>query len=585
MKKEQILKVLKKYGFYSLNRAPYLYEKNGEVGVYFVWPNIHYGILERVLFFTDEQSLEEEVYKYWWFLNNKKKLAIEVLFDNYESLSPQITYRYKNTILTIDQMKDFDQKNMIIDHDAIVKKKQLLRTANILIMILREKFKLQNETYFKVVELQDTLKQLTNAFYKKLNQYNKSDEEVSETYELLIDDTDESENLTNTLYSELSLLNSVEEIRNFIKTLFGYLQNIDMSEIHLQNVYLLNRYPFEIDDMRKKIDILDNALAIKKKIFKSKQNVLELLKEIDLNSQCKKMININIYIDQEKQRIQEKYENCNQIEENILGDYLLEFEKMNIEVPDLIESSNYTMPLTKENVLHSLKLSYEKLNKKEKSACHIAASFLGECLNDLSEISFDTEYSISDVISQLVLKKKSDYFNEVFHLLDHYLNAKIRVKYFSILKIDSFEHFIESLLNTLHILHQINIKLDSTFIGYFNNMEKEIIPLHLKNYSYIEQSKSYIAYVEPNVSIFYSPIQIVKPLDIIENEELVLRENEIVFLLKEKISIETKEEKIAVKKYEKDGIEKKKNFVVVTNMKEKNKCIYYENRITAKESE
>ena len=39
---------------------------------------------------------------------------------------------------------------------------------------------------------------------------------------------DESDDLTNTLYNELSVLETIEEIRVFIKTLFDYLINIDM---------------------------------------------------------------------------------------------------------------------------------------------------------------------------------------------------------------------------------------------------------------------------------------------------------------------------------------------------------------------
>ena len=89
----------------------------------------------------------------------------------------------------------------------------------------------------------------------------------------------------------------------------------------------------------------------------------------------------------------------------------------------------------------------------------------------------------------------------------------------------------------------------------------------------------------PKVSVFYSPVQIVKPLDIIENEELVLRENELVFLLKHIIKIETKVDKIAVRKYEKDKVVKKKDFIVIMDMKEKKKCTDFEDAITSIEGE
>lgn len=584
LKKEQILKVLKKYGFYSLNRAPYLYQNKDEIGVYFIWPNVHYGNLERVLFFNDEETLDEEVYKYWWFLNNKNKIDIIVEFDNYKEINPKVFYKVDGILLTASMMKNYG-KEKLVDEATIIKKKQLMRTANILIIILREKFKLQNETYFRVIELQETLKQLTNAYNKKLNQYNKSKEEISESYELLMDENDESEKLANTLYDELASLEAIEDIRNFMESMFSYLINIDSSEIHLQNVYLLNRYPFEIDDMKKKIEILDNALKVKKKLFKSKQNIPDLLKEVDDNSQCRKMINVNLYIEKEKKRIEEKYENCEHIDENVLGDYLLNFEKMDIEVPEMIEATNQSLCFSKEELIVTLKSYYEKLTKKEKSACHVATSFLGECLNSLADIKSLEELTTNEIISQLVLKKQLERFNEAFQFLDNYLNAKIRVKYLSVLKIDSFETFIESLVSVLHILDQIKIKLEHAFVGYYNNKNRELIPLYLKNMCYFEQRTSYIVNILPNVPIYYSPVQIIKPLDIVDNEELVVRENDVVFLMKHKVNIQTKTDKISVVKYEKDKVVKKKDFIAIMDMKEKSTCIYYEDMISSIESE
>lgn len=169
LKKEQILKILKKYGFYSLNRAPYLYQNKEDAGVYFVWSNKHYGNLERVLYFQEEESLEEEVFKYYWYLNHKSKLTIEVEFDNYEVLNPTVFYKYNGTVLTSQLMKNFNEsKDNFEDPKEVLKKKQLLRTANILILVLKEKFKNQNETYNKVEEMSEKLKKLTNTYNKKL---------------------------------------------------------------------------------------------------------------------------------------------------------------------------------------------------------------------------------------------------------------------------------------------------------------------------------------------------------------------------------------------------------------------------------
>lgn len=585
MKKEEILKVLKKYGFYSLNRAPYLYENNDRCGVYFIFPSKHYGNLERVLFFDDEESLEDEIYKYWWFLNHKNELDIEVLFDNYEVLSPKVTYYFKNAELSSFIMKNFatEEKNMI-DDETIHKKKQLLRTANILIQLLQEKLKIQNETYLKVLDLQENLKKLTITFKQKLNLYNKTNETFVENYELLRDDSNESETFIHSLQEELSTLDSILNLKEFIKKVFSCLKEIDKNDIHLQNIYLLDRFPIEIEDIKKKIDILDESLTNKKKIKSKKNNVELLLNEVDTQSACLHLTNVNIYIEQEKNRIEKKYVDCQMIEDEVLGDHLLTLENISIEIPEKLED----LPVDIHNpeiLFADLKSVYEKLSEEEKSACHIASSFLSECLNQLMSIPSVKELSINEIISQLVLKKQIHRFNDAYSHLDHYLNVKIRLNYLKILKVDTFETFIESLLNAIEVLNRVDIKIKHSFVAYYSNKEKNIIPIHLRKICYLEQNESFIAYFKANVSLYYSPIQIVKPLDVLEVSELDVKENETLFMLQNKVKVETKRERIPVVKYKKDKVVKVDDFIVIIEMNENNKCIYYEDFITSLESE
>lgn len=579
LKKEQILKVLKKYGFYSLNRPPYLYQAKEEIGVYFIWPNKHYGNLERVIYFASEDTLEDEVFKYWWFINNKDKVSIEVEFDSYEVLNPKVLYKYRGKILTSSLMKNFyENENNFEDAKGILKKKQLLRTANILILVLKEKIKTQNETYYKVVDLSEELKKVNNEYNKKLKEYQNEKVDEEEAYEILMDDQDESEKLINALFDELALLDTVEEIRGFIDTLFTYFIDLEASEAHLQNIYLLNRYPFEIEDIKKKINVLNEALKTKRKLFKPKQNVMEQILEIENNSQCKKMININLFIEKEKKRVESKYKNRDTIDENVLGDYLMSFEKVSFQVPEMIEMDVSSEELTKEELLKKLKSFYNKLSKKEKSACIVASSFLKDCLNILISKNAINELNTNEVISKLILDNEIDVFNEAYSILDNYINAKIRVKYFSILKINTFETFISSLIEVLHILNNLNFSLENPFYGYYTDKSKGIITLYLKNIFNYNHKTSYIATLI-KAPLYYSPINIVKQLDIIDNNELIERENDTLFLLKDKIDIKSKQEKKVVVKYEKDKIIKRKDYVVISAMKEKTRCDYYEDML------
>ena len=113
--KDDVLSILKKYGYNSLNRAPFLYQEKKKIGIYFVWPHKHYGNLERVLFFDTLEEVEEEVYKYWWFMNNKKKFPILVEFDDYETKSPNVIYTYKGSPLSLDKIKNLQENISYFD--------------------------------------------------------------------------------------------------------------------------------------------------------------------------------------------------------------------------------------------------------------------------------------------------------------------------------------------------------------------------------------------------------------------------------------------------------------------------------------
>ena len=582
LKAEQILKILKKYGFYSLNRAPYLYQNGNELGVYFLLPTKHYGTLERILYFQEASIVEEEIYKYWWYTTNKDKLPVSLELDNFETINPKIIYKYKDTILTRELMQHFyENKDFLITPNEVIKKNQLLRTAQLMIQIVKEKFKLQTETYFKVLEKAEELRNVTNEYHKRLNVLKNEKVQILENCEVLMADQDESEALVDTLQQELNGLDTTPKIREFINTLFAYLLQLEISDAHLQNMYLLNRYPYEIADIKKKIVVLDEALKNKKKLFKIKADVLLNLEKIDTSSECNKMISIESYMEKEKSQIIQKYQNRYTIDENVLGDYLINFENLTIEIPPMIQNTMIE-EFAREDFYKDIRDSYAKLSNKEKSACFVASSYLKDCLNILILKNAQYDVNLNDVISKLILSNQIDLFNDAFVTLDHYFNTKIRVKYFSILNTNSFELFLESLIEVIRILEKINIGLDKSFSGYYNSKEKGIIPLHLKNI-YNTNKFAYVANLLPKVPLYYSPTSIVKVVDVLENTELVERKNETIFLLKNKINIKTQPEKVMVVKYEIENVIKRKDYNLVSKIQEKNRCIYYEDVIYNKE--
>ena len=59
----------------------------------------------------------------------------------------------------------------------------------------------------------------------------------------------------------------------------------------------------------------------------------------------------------------------------------------------------------------------------------------------------------------------------------------------------------------------------------------------------------------------------------------------MLFILKSKVTIDSNINKVNVIKYEKDKIVKKRDIIVVMNMKENKKCVYYEDIVKVNEGD
>jgi hypothetical protein len=112
-----------------------------------------------------------------------------------------------------------------------------------------------------------------------------------------------------------------------------------------------------------------------------------------------------------------------------------------------------------------------------------------------------------------------------------------------------------------------------------------VIPLYLKNVFYSSHKTSYIGIVHPETPFYYSPVEIVSKIDILDNTELLERESDTIFLLKEKIDVQRKPDKLVVVKFEKERLEHNKDYTVILQMKEKSRCNYIENVIYKKQGE
>ena len=570
--KTQIIKKLKKYGFYSLNRAPYIYDDGEKVGIYFVWPHKFFGNLERVLFFEDEESLEKTIFEYWWFKENKNKYNLDFTFDDYETLTPQVVYKYKDKAIDMTAMKNFHTEPVSIpskDNKVEVLKRQAL----MLILILETKLNMQVNNFLEVIKLKETKESLKEELTSIIN--NHSNEQAVET---LTDSNPDSESIITTLKENLQALETKEDTINFIDSLLLYMQNIEMDEGALQNSYLLIKEKYEIEDYQAKIAVLDN-IKNKKKLFKNKVNLNELFASIDERSNLKTIVNFNTYLKNEQKRITEIYSDLKNVEKEVIGEYLANFEKITLDVPiieektEIIEEPKEEIILSSKDIRNSLITDFTNLNNKEQSACIVASSFLKDLVNVLNNIPALEKMNSKEIEENIAREGYLDECKTKFQIIADFININIRVKYMKILKIDTFQEFLLSLKDVVLTLNNINFKFIDNFYGYNLNSEEDIISLNLKNIWSKTKDKINIVKVLKNTPLYYSPVIIKELVDVIDSNALSVLEQENVYLYSDNLKItNTGKEIVAV--YEKDNIIKDNYMVIVKSIKLNSKVEY-----------
>ena len=162
----------------------------------------------------------------------------------------------ENKVLTV-----VDMKSLLVDPEELPreKKKQklyqrLVRTARILVSVIEEKIKVQNDTYRNVKELDLEFQKQENEFYQLLNRYQKKN------YPLHVIE-DSSLDLVN-MDSEIQSLNAqidflidhsnFGDMKKFIDTLWETLLHMECERGNLKNKYLLFKLPIDLEDIRKK---------------------------------------------------------------------------------------------------------------------------------------------------------------------------------------------------------------------------------------------------------------------------------------------------------------------------------------------
>ncbi len=532
LSKEDLLKLLNKFGYDSLTKEPFLYEKNLQTGFYYTFKDPIYGYLNRVYLPKNLDEATEFLNNYY----NYKKNDYTITLDNYSIFNPKPTFR-----------EPIKKENLKKD---LIKPKEK-RTALLLIEILKQKCQMWQITIKNVKKMIEKYEQTKQEWLKNCKG-RKSLEIVDCKLNL------DNEQIINPKYLEEQIKTITKEtIETFINNIIFNIKNLEKSDNLLKSKYLLIKIPLEIELLEKQITLMKKRDAKEKGIFSRKTNLVNSLENLENESNRNKIVLMATYIDNEKKRIDEKYEMINEMDINTIADYLMEFD--NLEIKEPILDNNIDNTYSYEQAIKYLENTFNNRKNEEQ--------------NQLYLIGFLFKYLLKD---QKDSKQYIEQINNLVALINNYNNIFAKIKFFKDIDLTSPKKFVETVKEKIDDLEKIKVDTLKADIHVFFKCEKK---LNDSNYIIASSKKScmpitnnlvnpvtFIATLKKNALFYFLPNELA--FDITNEEQLQIKENNPLFIINgEKNIVKNKNSDII--KVAKFQIEQTsyKNCILVTDIK------------------
>jgi len=567
VKQEDLLKLFHKYGFQSLKKEPFLYVNNDTVGITYTLRTSFYGNLNRIYIPKDARACESFLAKYCWYKKYNSKNLVDAKLTNYQSKFSSIKYLDGDVELNKTDLLNFKEKEEIISVEMSNKDKAYLkkikRTFFILVSVIEEKIKIQNITYQNLIAL-------TNEYIEKQNEWNRKFSKIKkynfEPLEKVSDVVPES-NYEETLMDwkeQVKILNDKESIEDYIKELVGFLKSLELDDGLLKNKFQLIKLPLEINHLKEKIQVLE-TYSPKKGLFGKKASIDTILNEMDQKNESQSIVSLEHYIENEKKRIDEKYQMIPDLDVRTIGDFFIEFDNLKIDEPIF----EIDLPIEKEakfsyeEIMKSLEMSFQKREKQEQ------------------DLLIAYEYILKNVMTGNEQTRKSN-IEDFMNTLMNPNNIMARIKYFKDVSFDNLDSFTNSVQNIIEKAKMIptdNLLGNINIFWKGNEDHDRILKASSKRFlaptqNVGENKINYIGKLNKGVELLFVPFELKK--DFLSGDALILQSNRPFFLidLEKNEWKENENDIIKVKNYE---IQKKeyKNYVI-TDLVHEVESIYKE---------
>ena len=555
---EVLFKILNKYGFYSLKKEPFLYAKNGSTGISFTFKDDFYGDLTRVVIPNTIEEVEDFLGKYSWHKKYGQKFHVKIKLDDYKKINPKVLFTREDQEYTLKELVELSNKGL--EQEKNQKKKEVIyikkikRTLLLLVQVIKEKIKVQEDTY------QNLLK-LTQEYNQKYNQLEKVKQEYYKLKKVNFISEEKTEPLPDfsakieEMIKDINMVEDKELLEQQIDIYLAFIQELEKSKSLIHNKYELIKLPLELDKINQKLTLIENALSRKKGFFGKKENIDKQLEEIEEKSIVNQIVSYENYEKNELERIEEKYAMIPELDKRTIADYLIEFDNLKIPEPDLEEIPK-EKEITYEEVMQSLEKDFEKRTSDEKNILTMYHSFLRKIL-------VNEEYSFE--------KEIEDFIN----LLENPNNILFKLKYFKKIETVTPEKCLKSLRKEAQKIKSISpdvlkgninaffkdnkLITGSNFLAASN--KRTLSPTQCKG----ENDINYIALLKKNALVYFIPNEITHD---IENDEILIQKNNQPFFLidlqKNNIQYSTSDI-IKIVRYQNE-IKTENNRTIVTNL-------------------
>ena len=480
--------IMNYFGFRNNSLEPTLCnDRNNKIGLFIRFKTL-YGHLSRFISFLDEKEMKNFMKVYLFYRKHINDESMNVVFDNYEKLSPAVSFYYHNILVNEKNLDDLNILNTNIEE-------LIIDTT------LDENIKLLEVIKSEVIEFINEIKSVENELEELLKTYKENASEYKKT----IDDNYEETNYELEKLQEANILKRIEIILQDVSEinfdtkyneLIETYKNVLNNEKYYHNIYsieLLKNEINKIDELKNSYEKYINNTKKKSGIFMKKISFQEYLNDNPLNE---------IFIDEQNIYNDIKIKNSSLIIKWVNNSYE-DLKKINGIVKNKIEEKN----VASKTDINSLEKYFNNLSKKARNGCLIVSSPLKELINII--INFDSSKDIYNTMMKEEYYKNK--FNEMYIVLSNKDNYALARKYLKLIKLDTLEEFVNSLIDFVNNLNieTLSLNVDDTLkykMGLI--LKKGFINASLKNQFPVNNrgdNNYYISNLKTDIKVYYSP--------------------------------------------------------------------------------